>query len=343
MAKQFFNQKVKKRNIIPIKSIVIIAICVVLILLAVSIIVKAGNSGKAPKNAKITIRDTVTTEINNKNIDKSLFFTELENVKDENIQISYSKVDFDKVGEYDVTIKVYDKTYKSKIVVIDTEAPELSVKSIQILTTDSYTADSFVDNCTDNSNTPCQIDFYKNSVDQNGKEIDYSNYTKEGTYTIQIVAKDESGNETSPISTQLTITKDSTSKPVTKPTNCKFGNSEYNTDEYILAIDITDNGCAIDFNLHKNEEILKAANELVKNDEIRIKNEYKALNINDNANVIYRANIESIPNSTYDGIVGQAIHIELVTIKDDKEEIIASYNISTKGVRIYTINKYSFK
>ena len=43
----------------------------------------------------------------------------------------------------------------------------------------------------DNSNNDCSLTFYSEGVDEEGKPIDYSKYTNEGTYSIKISAKDK--------------------------------------------------------------------------------------------------------------------------------------------------------
>lgn len=99
------------------------------------------------------------------------------------------------VGEYDVRILIDDVVYSSKIIVKDVEKPKLVLKKVEITTDDSYTVSSFVSSCEDNSKKDCILAF---DDDQMG------NYKDSGTYTITVIAKDESGNEEKQ-TTQLVI------------------------------------------------------------------------------------------------------------------------------------------
>lgn len=343
MAKRFFNQRVKKGMKLPTSSIVIIVICAILITIAIGIIISTGKKNKPgsdnPQSPKIVVRDSLTVEINNQMIDKTLFFTELENVQESAIQVNYNGVNFSKVGEYPVTIRVNSNSYSSKIVIVDSETPVLELKELTIKKGETYVAKDFVKSCKDNSNGVCKVDFYTLSVDQNGNKIDYSAFKEEGKYTVLITAKDEAGNETTPISTSLTIGSGKSS--TTTPINCKFGNSEYDTEHNILAVDITESGCALDLNLYQKEETLKAAHTALNNDEERIKSEYRALNMS--YDVTYSSTIDTILNLEGSGIVGQSIHVDLIINKDGQQETIASYNINKEGKRVYTINAYDFK
>ena len=61
----------------------------------------------------------------------------------------------------------------------------LKLKEVEINEKEQYDILSFIDNCTDNSNKECQLE-YKNE--------DMSSYNKEGIYDIIIIASDLSGN-----------------------------------------------------------------------------------------------------------------------------------------------------
>ena len=160
MAK-FFNQKVKKgrsktkSNNNKVLLISIIAV-VAVIIIAVLISVFFRNSHD---DAIVKIRDVIAIEVNNENVDKNLFFEQLENVKEKDIKITYKNVDFSEIGTYDVVIKIYGKKYNSKIQIVDTEVPELIIKDVKINVGESYKANDFVKSCQDNSNKDCIIDF----------------------------------------------------------------------------------------------------------------------------------------------------------------------------------------
>ena len=337
-SKKFFNQKVKKKPSISIKSYVVLAIIIVLIIIVVIFIISIQNNNSKIQNATIEMRDRVVVEIGSDYPDKTLFFTNLENVKEDDIKVSYSKADINKVGVYNVTLKVYSKEFTSILEVVDTTSPELTVKNVTITKGSTYKAVDFVDKCTDNSNEDCIIEFYNSSLDQDGNNIDYSKYTSEGTYWVQIIAKDASGNTTTPVSALLTIGEEN--NPVT-PISCKYGNNEYDKSS-ILSIDDTENGCALDLNLYKSETLLAGVNALIKAEQEKLQKEFATLNLGVNDIYLY-SNIDSVLNTTGTGIVGYTIKVELSIKKDGNNEVIESYILNKDGSRVYNVNKYNLK
>ena len=170
MAK-FFNQKVKKgrsktksnnNKVLLISIIAVVAVIIIGVL--ISVFFRNNHD-----DAIVKIRDVIAIEVNNENVDKNLFFEQLENVKEKDIKINYDKVVFDKVGTYDVTITIYNKKYYSKIEIIDTESPVLETKSHKINVGQSYKASDFVESCKDNSGKDCIIEFYDGALNQNGE------------------------------------------------------------------------------------------------------------------------------------------------------------------------------
>ena len=213
MAK-FFNQKVKKNKSNFTSIIVVCSIVGILLLIFVAVMASVFGGNKH-SDAVVYLRDDAAIEVNNKDIDKTLFFEELKNVKESDIKVDYSKVNFNEVGTYEVNITIYKKKYKAKLQVVDTESPILKVKDVTISVGDTYKAKDFVESCKDNSNKECNVEFYDSGVNQNGEKLNYGSFTNEGTYTIQLIASDESGNKTSPVSATLNIGKGSS-----KPTKC---------------------------------------------------------------------------------------------------------------------------
>lgn len=122
-----------------------------------------------------------------------------------------------KVGTYDVRLTIDDVVYSSKIVVQDKEKPVLKLRPLEITVGESYKLSSFVESCEDNSKKDCVLSFEE---DKMGK------YTENGTYTITIVATDESGNVEKQ-TTQLTIRKVSSSvTPSSGSTSSSSGSSK---------------------------------------------------------------------------------------------------------------------
>lgn len=335
MAK-FFNQKVKKgrsktksnnNKVLLISIIAVVAVIIIGVLICVFF-------RDSHDDAIVKIRDIIAIEVNNENVDKNLFFEQLENVKEKDIKITYKNVDFSEIGTYDVVIKIYGKKYNSKIQIVDTEVPELVIKDVKINLGESYKANDFVKSCQDNSNKECIIDFYDLSLDQNGEKIDYRNYTKEGSYEILIVASDASGNKTSPMKATLTIGKTSEVKPIT----CKYGNAEYDTTN-ILAVNVTKEGCALDLNLYNDENVLAPVNELIKSENEKIKKELSKINLGVK-NIHVNSETATVLNTTGKGVVGYTLKFTVSIEKNNNEEVIEEYYININGGREFITNKY---
>lgn len=332
MARKFFNQKVNNTKK-TITQILIISGSILGIIICIFLANKFNNNNNA--NAKITMRESVAIEINTDYPDKTVFFEELENVKEDDIKISYADADISKIGEYPIAIKVNNKTYKSTLKVVDTEAPTLKLKNLHINKGEKYKTKDFIDNCTDNSKEDCKIDFYNLATDQDGNTINYENYTNEGTYTIQISASDNSEN-TVIESTTLTIGEGNNN--ITNPTTCKYGNNDYDYKKYVLATDVTENGCALDLNLYKDEKIMAPVKNLMEQETKKLKNEFSKLNVQ--GNITLNRYTEAILNTSGNGIVGFSLHMELIVTNNGKEEVAESYYVKSNGTRVYSINKY---
>lgn len=330
MSRKFFNQRVNGNK--TAVHIVIIGLCVIGVLIC---FVLANNFRKRNnKSATIKMRESVAVEVNSDLPDLSLFFTELEGVSESDINISYADVNIAQVGEYPITIKIKKEKYNSKLIVLDTISPELTVKDVKINPGSSYTAKDFVSSCKDNSKEDCQINFYSLATDQDGNRINYENYTAEGTYKIQIIASDSSENTTIEEATLTIGTGTSTEQPQ-YPTNCKYGNGQYDSNANILSTNVTENGCALDLNLYQDPNVLASANKIIENESEKLKKEFSKLNVEGER--ILNSNTEAILNSEGKGIVGYSIHIEVVV----GGEIVESYFVDINGNRIFSINKYN--
>lgn len=339
LARKFFNQKVKNTQK-TVMQISIIVVCVIGIIACFCIANYFNNKPK--ENAVISLRDTVTIEVNSNLPDKTTFFTALENVSEEDIQVSFEKVNTKATGEYDVTIKLYNKKYQAKVLVIDSMAPNLKTKNISIEENTTYQASDFVEQCNDNSMKECTIDFYKLATDQDGNKIDYSTYKDIGVYKIQIVASDASNNTTVQEAT-LTIGEGKEKPPI-----CKYGSNDYDKSKYVLAIDVTENGCAIDKTIFNNTEdptqkqiIYQRAIAVMDEEAAKLQSEFKKMN--GSGDLLLNRDANAVTNTEGTGIVGYAIHMELTLIKDGVSEVIESYDLDTTGKRIYTINKYNLE
>ena len=109
-----------------------------------------------------------------------------------------------KVGSYSIKITVGKEENSIQLNVIDNTPPEFVAHDLTISNEETYSADSFISNCEDNSKTDCHFDFYH---PLRGEIIDYSKYKNPGEYDIKVVAKDDSGNTTEPQDVKLIITE----------------------------------------------------------------------------------------------------------------------------------------
>lgn len=339
MARKFFNQKVKGSSNKSMVAYIIVGVCVLLVFVCIIMIVLFSN--REPSEATIEIRDVVTVEINSEVPDKTLFFSELQNVKEDEIEVSFAEADLTKVGEYPIEIKLRGETYESKLAVVDTQAPNLMAKNYSIAVGGTYDAEDFVESCSDNSGEDCKVEFYTLGMDQDGTTIDYGAYTEEGTYTVQIIATDSSGNATTATSARLTIGEGG---DIETPTYCNYGNSEYDSSQYILGVNVTQNGCALDLNLYQDENVTATAYSLADTDTERLQKEISKLNISQSLKKDLSRIITPVLNTAGTGIVGYTIHQELrITYEDGTSEVVASYYINTDGKRIYSVNTYNLE
>ena len=129
LARKFFNQKVNNSQKTLIQIIIIVASLIGII---ICFLIASHFLNKAKNKPEVTIkmRDSVAVEINTNYPDKTLFFSELENVEEKNIDVSFDNVDLTKIGDYSIKVKVYDKEYDSVLQVVDTMSPSLTLKSL---------------------------------------------------------------------------------------------------------------------------------------------------------------------------------------------------------------------
>lgn len=105
---------------------------------------------------------------------------------------------------YGITILLLEKEYTVKLTVVDTAAPVILTKNLEIYQSESYKIDDFVQLCFD-VNDECSLSYVETDTDKDGNVIDYSKYTDVGTHKIRLIAKDQYGNISEPVETTLTI------------------------------------------------------------------------------------------------------------------------------------------
>ncbi len=105
---------------------------------------------------------------------------------------------------YGITISLQEEEHTVLLNVLDTTAPTLTLNPVEIYAGEEYSLSDFVDTCTDLTGD-CTIEYYSADTDENGNQIDYANITEVGEHEIRIIATDNYGNITNPVSTTLSI------------------------------------------------------------------------------------------------------------------------------------------
>ncbi len=337
MANKFFYNRVynTKRTI---TNIVIIGVCVIGIIICFIITSNFQGVDKRTPEKTLNIREETSVEVNTK-IDKNIFFSKVENVNLDDIEITYPEIfDIKKIGKYSVLINVNGKNYNSVLNVIDTTKPELVVKTVTINETDPYNANSFVTSCIDNSNEKCTIAFYSEGIDQEGNKINYGAFKTPGTYSIKIVAKDSSDNQ-AVSETKLIINKKNGASSKPKPVTCKYGSNEYDFNTYLLAVDVTSNGCAVNMELYNDDTIAKDINNLMAVETKRIQRDINAMNIK--GTFALNRKISAIVNKEEQGIVGYELRITINSSYNNKVETVVDYKVNSDGKRVFISNPYN--
>lgn len=329
--KKFFNTKVKNKRKETFKKILISTLVVILVIIGITLLIVNLPKDKG-KGQKLLIKREILIEINNTMTDEMFFNTK--NPKLDEVKIKYPKnFSTANIGEYNVSIIVGEQKFKSVVKVVDTTSPELVLKDVKIGEGKNYTISDFLESCKDNSNVDCDLDFYKNGVDEHGNPIKYSSYREPGVYEIKIIAKDEAGNEIIESAT-LTIGKGSTEQKT-----CEFGNNEYNSQKYVLTSSVSNGTCAINPNLYNDDNITKNVNNLLATETIRIKKDIESLKLD--GTIALNRTINLVMNNNNNGLVGFEILFTATVTEDGKSKLICEYKIDNKGKRIFTSNEYN--
>lgn len=109
-------------------------------------------------------------------------------------------------AEYGVTIKLRDKEYTVVLKVVDTQAPIIITKDVEIYEGEEYSLGDFIRTCYDSSDI-CDYNYYNFDKDSEGNIIDYGKITKPGEYTIKIYATDAYQNVSDTVEAKLIINK----------------------------------------------------------------------------------------------------------------------------------------
>ncbi len=335
MAKKFFFEKVHntKRTIIHLSIIGGCLIGIIICFIVVKTLTREKPKTKSELNIKSDIKIGLNEEFTN-----DIFFSKIEGFDINDVIVTFPN-NFSRAipGEYEVTLTIGEGKYKTNLIVMDTNKPNLILREITINQGKDYSVNDFVVSCVDDSNEQCQIDYYTHGIDEDGNSISFDNFRTVGKYPIKITAKDSSGNETIVETTLNIVNASGNTGPVTK---CKYGSNEYSRGLYTPALDISTGGCGITLNYNKAGSEIE---EIAERETQRLLKDLQKYNLVGDPYINRR--ITTIYNLTGDGIVGYELEfrytIEYEEGFDKKEDVIAEYKIGLNGHRTFSINKYN--
>ena len=239
--KFFFDNKHSKKTRIITLAIIAIIIIGLIIFFASTRFFKSKPSNKPEE--KIIIRKELEVEVNSTMPEKTSYFEKLENFDVNKITVTYpdnlplennlgnctqeqidvitnietngapieegtdpyacvTKIPY-AIGSYDITVNFNEKDYIVLLNVVDTTAPQVTLKEFQITEGTTYKITDFIESCSDNGKGECSYNYYYE--DYENEELDFGSHSAPGTYDIVIVALDDSGNISLPTNTKLTI------------------------------------------------------------------------------------------------------------------------------------------
>lgn len=346
MAKKFFYNRVynTKRNI---TNAIIIGACIIGVIICFIVVSSFDGENHSTNNGNLSIKNEVTVEVNQE-FENDVFFSKIENVDVNDIKVNYSlDYDISKIGRYNVTLEIGGKEYSSVLNVVDTMKPELLLEDVEIKKDEKYSADDFVTSCSDNSKSDCVIYFSENGIDEEGNSIDYSNYTEIGKYQIKITAEDEAGNQITKDAT-LTIKENeetgggfegNENPGEDEPIVCKYGDNSYDTENYLLAIDITANDCAISLDLYRDESMTIEINKLMDTETTRIRKDVEALNLT--GTLALNRKVTAVINNSGSGIVGYELKMSVTITHDGETKTVTEYKVDNEGKRVFIENPHN--
>jgi hypothetical protein len=264
----------------------------------------------------------------------------LQGIKEDDIEVDTDNVDLTKIGDYKVKVTVNNKDYDVTLKVVDNEGPILKAKDYSIKSGETYTYSNFVSSCEDDSKDECIITF-ATATDQDGNKLDYGSYKTKGTYEIKISAKDKTGNETvksAKLYIDTEATTDTTKTTDENNSKCKYGNLEYDKTN-ILAVMVGSDGCAIDLNLHHDENVRKSIDNIANTETKKIQAQVNKISGLQGILTVNR-NINAVLNNTNTGLVGYSLYVK---VNDSKGNTIVSYYLDQNGNRVFDENPYKLK
>lgn len=293
----------------------------------------------APKIVKI-----INIKINEEVPSIERFVRNYDKVKTEHDSITYDQNNFvnntyNAVGEYQVVIKINNKHYDAKIIVKDDEAPTFNLKNISINEGSSYSVNSFVENCTDNSGKECVIEFTDSA---------YGKYTTPGVYEVKIEAKDLNGNKAEAKTATITIVANPKPTPTPTPTppkpvnkTCEYGKNEINSNE-IVTYYVTQDSCAVDIEYAKTSTYIAVPNNMAKKEQTQLENDLRNANVQ--VLVKFDYTITPVLNKAKTGLVGYKVTMSAYDYtNEDNPKLLVKYIIKSNGSRSYQVNTLNLK
>lgn len=346
---KFFNGKVRKDRGTLIKYGVIAA--GVLLIIILFVLIAAGKNKKS--DVVLELKDSIDIEVNSEWPETLDFFTKFENF-DENL-VTIGDFDITTIGEYTVTITAEGQGSADIIVnVVDTTPPALTLQDLEIESGGVYEISDFWLTCEDNSGGDCIVEYYTESIDQDGNPIDYSSFTEDGKYSVKIFAKDETGNASEVQTVSLTIGSGDNPIKNPNPVVCNYGDLTVNTEKhyYPVAVIVGDevNGCAINRDLWDSASVQNPVNDLYDSDYKRLKEQLQPSleeAFPNGAKIVAYPHYIAVLNSEIKGLVGYAIYVEVFVADassteqvDSDENLKIAYYIRSDKTREYEINKF---
>ncbi|MFR7592144.1 MAG: polysaccharide deacetylase family protein [Longibaculum sp.] len=126
--------------------------------------------------------------------DAKKFIKKIRDHKEDDVQIDTSKVNIDKLGQYNIIYTIDNKEYSLEVDIIDTTAPNFDISDLEVDLGSDISPEQFVKNIQDETEVKLK---FKDEYD----------LTRAGVQQVTIVAEDEAGNKTEKTA-QLTIVKD---------------------------------------------------------------------------------------------------------------------------------------
>lgn len=174
------NTTTKKKPMNKIIFIIFIIVLMVGVAFGVYYFLNKSNSVKlTTKELTIGIGDIVPDDVKS--------YTSSISGNSSVCSVDNKNVDTTTIGEYKVTIKCKNKTYETKVIVADKEAPKVELSAVFRTVGTSVNVEDFVKSCTDPSN--CKTSF------KNQDEVNKYLETAGGPYKVEILAEDDNKNQ----------------------------------------------------------------------------------------------------------------------------------------------------